>query len=1424
MKHYFQEATSFTFGNNLSANKMRLQLPAQKKDASIFLLSDSYEYDIELIKHMPAPKSDYKDIIIPSNINEKIGIKQFRFNVNSNDYNKKLMYLNAQNILPRLTNIKPPYPKTITDNIYIPMSEVILAMTQHIRSFSIEYIQSNIFDIFSKIMNIFNFSKQKVLIIDTKRFGIYQNPIRSTFKTDVINALLSAYILNNRDMIKPLPIIIIFRSPDADYRLDLSLLNNNDIIQLKSVINEIGKPMEMSATSNEEAGDSIDSFSTENDGDTDDDDSSDSLDDVDIEDGEIVGVKESNKSTADSVKSSIELLAAKYGKTNHLNDNISTPNSLYNAKTLNINAELIHRITPDSDSISNYKKLTEELINSSDNPVEEKLIKDASKKIEKDASPINATNVMNTTTSARELKIRTQIGQLKLNNVTFNKLTSITDIPKPAPLTPLKITTTNRGSVRGSSFANISKAYEDNLMDRDIVATFMNLSKLPDGFYVTNVEVTDVSTITSLTNNWKVTLKNKQSGMQSIINIRVPRVMNGRFYNNGIWYNIGKQDFPIPILKINKKKVILTSNYNKITVNRYDTRSLVDLSIMMKTIESATDESGRNKYVKNGSSTSANSRFVSTIEYDEYARKWFSYINTDSACEIYFNRQQCLKSYTFVNVQNNEFCCGMINKVPIVINTETGLTRDGITLTDVIFNTLPDELKGTYKKIKPGKLSMYSEITIGVTVPLGVAITAWEGLSTILKKAGCKYQFVDSSFDDTGYLRIPFKDKTLAIANTIANQLIFNGFYRINTKAFNVSDFDIPIMNTNSVFVDIFNQQFFKQYSQLTTFITYYNFFVDAITEDVCSHYNIPNDITGMLIYASNLLADNNYTNENASSLYRIRSSEIIPAIIHYRLAVAISRYNNNIGSKTRGNSLAFNPNEVINELLAVPNVEPSSALNPMVELHSKENITKKGFKGVNDDRAYSLDKRTYDSTMIGKMAISSPNNGTVGITRQLVADPKIESVRGYTSTDGIETDFNDLQLASFSELLTPGTVTRDDAIRTAVATSQTSHILSTDGAEPTIVSNGVDEIVPTYLSDEFAVTAQDDGTVLEIADGYMVVQYKNGKKQAINVDNKYSFNTGSGFYVNNRLQSNFEVNDKFKKNDILAYHEKFFHKDSAGLVRMNIGPMAKIAFTGIYSTYEDAGIITTKMSKLLKTNLTMMESMKIDVTDDIESIVKVGDEVEINDPLIVFGLGNTGDTSVDNFLKAFQNNTDKSNNNNIINAAKRIMKAKHAGTVVDVRMYTVKSMDKLSPSLFKLFEDYFNTNKRKRKILDKYDKSDSVYKLDTLYSLPTEPLKGSTIKGITCDILIEIYIEHSDEASTGDKAVAYGASKQIISEVIPEGLEPYAEGKPEEEISMFVAPASIFKRMIPSVMITASANKVLIETKNKMRKIWESK
>ena len=764
----------------------------------------------------------------------------------------------------------------------------------------------------------------------------------------------------------------------------------------------------------------------------------------------------------------------------------------------------------------------------------------------------------------------------------------------------------------------------------------------------------------------------------------------------------------------------------------------------------------------------------------------------------------------------------MINKVPIVLNTETGLTRDGLTLTDMMLSTLPPNLQEFYKKTKPGKLSMYAQITIGEKIPLGVAIAAWEGMTNLLKKSGCKYQYVDKSFDDNRFFVIQFKDKSLAIENTTTNQLIFNGFYHINTKGYQTSDFETPIMDSNSVFIDIFNQLFFKQFSQLTPFITYFNFFVDVITKDVCDHYNLPNDISGMLIYAARMLSDNNFTSEHNAALYRIRSSEIIPAIIHYELAVVISKHSNVLGSQSKGNKLIVNPNAVIIELMKQPNVSTSSALSPMVELHDKENITKKGWRGINNDRAYSVDKRSFNDTMIGKMAMSSPNSANIGINRQLVIDPKIESVRGYTAVEDANNNYSDFNLASFSELLTPGTVSRDDAIRTAIATSQTDHIVATDAAQPVLISNGLDEIAPSYLSEEFSYVAEDDGSVLELNEDYIIIQYKkDNRKKAVNINHKYSFNTGSGFYVDNKLKTDFKQGDRFKKGEIIAYHENYFTKDSAGIVRLNIGPIAKVAFSGLYSTYEDAGLMTTKMSKKLGTKLSMMQDKIISVTDDIEKIVQVGDEVEISDPLIVFGLGDTGDKSVDNFLKSFI--TDKDGPNALLSNAKRVVKSKYAGRVVDVRMYTNKPMDKLSPSLHKLFSEYYKKNIEKRKILDRHDKSDGVYKLDTLYSLPTGPIKSPTLKGRTCDVLIEIYIEHGDEVSIGDKIVAYGASKQVISEMVPEGLEPYAESDPSEEVSVFVSPSCVLKRMIPSLIITASGNKVLINLKKQIGEIWNS-
>lgn len=1419
-------------GKNFIPNKSRFNFETSSGDkVNIFLLSNSFDYDIELIKSVPPPRTAYSHILIPHKIDTNINGVPFHYSENdANILKKENMIKNDTKIVPKLTFVNHKNnlnTKLTTENVYIPMSNVLNNLQSIIRNMKSDDMRKSVFDIFDKVMKFEGVPRVNLnlLLIDTKRFDLYKEYNNDDFFiSDIINALMMAYINNPINQIKKINWMIIFRTPDCDYKFNTSMFNEYDVEKMKDMMFKIGKD---SVIDNDELndvyGDSIDDFENTN-----------TPTSEDIEDIEKIYDSEDNPNpikgkSIDNIKNSINMIKNKLGENiiNKTDADNKSNDSLYKAKSFDINTELlsrIHDIKTDKNALNNYNKISNDLSNdSNNNPVENNIMNKASQTLSKITTPINMVDSLNTISTPRELKMKSVNAQIRLKSIDLNTVDSVVDLPIPDAVVPNGITTTNEGVAKGSKFASATKAYEENMLEQDLVSAFMQLGNLPEGYTVENIEVTDVSTVMTLMDNWKVSLKSKSNGSKSVINVRIPKVFNSRFLNNGTWYTIQKQDFPIPIMKINKREVMLTSNMNKITVSRFDTRSLLHVGMFVKTLSKALNEDGSNKYITIGSSVSTNSQFMSTIEFDEFAKKYVSFINTDADCEVYFNRKICLEKFGFVTVSEDEFCCGMIDKVPIILNTETGLTRSDITLTETMLSTLPIELQNEYHRIKPGKLSMHALCRVnGMNVPLGVCIAGWEGFTSLLKKSGCKYQFVDKTFDNPKFLLITFKDRIVAIEDTMVNQLLFNGFYRINTKAYTIDEFDSTLFDTNSVWVDIFDQLFFKLYSNITPFLTTYHFFVDSITKEVCNHYNIPDDLVNMLIYSAKLLADNNYSNENNSSFYRIRSTEVIPAILHRLLALTISANIYRMGSGTRGNSsLQFNPNSLMKELMELQTVKTLSTLNPYIDLHAMETISRKGRIGLNNDKSFSLSKRSFDPSNIGKYGMSSSNDKNVGITRQLSIDPKVDSVRGYTSlTDYQDTKFSDLQLASFTDLITPGTISRDDAIRTSIADAQTGHQVAVDDAEPVIVSNGVDEIASAYTSDQFSVLAEDDGDVIDKADGFMIVKYKNNKQKAINIDHRFSPNASGGFYVDNQLESNFEKGDSFKKNDILAYHPKFFTKDQFGKIRMNIGPLIKVAFMGTYATYEDAGIMTQKASKRLMTKLSMKQTIKLDATDNIEKIVQVGDEIEISDPLIVFGLGDTGDKSIDNFLKAFQNNDSSTS---MLDNAKRIIKSDHAGKVVDVKMYTTKSMDRLSPSLFEIFDTYFKNNINKRKILDKYDESKSVYKMGMLYDEPTEPLSGQTIKGQTCDVMIEIYIEHDDEVSTGDKVVGFNCMKSIISEFIEPGREPYSQDRPEEEVSMFISSASILKRMVPSMILTASANKLHIELKRQIRDVWES-
>ena len=63
-----------------------------------------------------------------------------------------------------------------------------------------------------------------------------------------------------------------------------------------------------------------------------------------------------------------------------------------------------------------------------------------------------------------------------------------------------------------------------------------------------------------------------------------------------------------------------------------------------------------------------------------------------------------------------------------------------------------------------------------------------------------------------------------------------------------------------------------------------------------------------------------------------------------------------------------------------------------------------------------------------------------------------------------------------------------------------------------------------------------------------------------------------------------------------------------------------------------------------------------------------------------------------------------------------------------------------------------------------------------------------------------------------------FTALKNTIGEICPIGYEPYSSFRPEEEVSTIIASNSILNRMTPSILISALANKCIIELKRKLQ------
>lgn len=1022
--------------------------------------------------------------------------------------------------------------------------------------------------------------------------------------------------------------------------------------------------------------------------------------------------------------------------------------------------------------------------------------------------------------TARDQMLREKQKDIVVRDTTIGDLAKIN--PKKTEIDSVdihKAMHTTNPNMKEIKFQNFNESYCNNVMDKDIIGVFENLNQASTTkMFIRGVKVEDTSDVLNYKETWTVSLED-ENRLRHTIKVDIPK-----FYDkNFLWLSgnkkiIKNQLFFLPVVKISGDTVMIVTNYNKLTIKREENKTLKELTVLTKEI--AKDEE-LGKYFIPGSCFINNSDYITAVEYDEFSKVFIKF--QAPKCTIYFD-QNTAEEYMelhLIDPKEGKMFIGVEKGKPIFIDYETQRDESGRGIADIIFDNIPEESMKAIKNINVPKRLMYTKITtMKQDLPIVILMCIWEGLSTVLKKAGIKYRLEENRKNvkaSEDFIR--FKNCYLVYDNNVTTQILMNGFKIIDTKDHNISEFDEV-----TPFIPYIQKKFGKV-SILNALTNVYEFTIGNIEREILLNMGLPTDLVQLMVYANGLLGDNQAVSELNLSEYRVRNAEVIPAILYDAIAKAYVPYKNSNGKK----KLSIPQDIVIKRLLALQTTEDTSTLNPFLELESTHGVSTKGWRGVNLEDSYTVPKRSYDPTMTGVIGVSSSPDGQVGVNRTLTMEPTIESCRGYieTKNDNLS-ELKDVNLFSPAEMLIPLGATRDDPIRTGHSVKQSRATIPIKDASPVLISNGSDELCKYYLSSDFVITAEDDGVVTEYDEKtkLMVVTYKNGKHRAINLDKNIVKNGGGGFELSNILITDLKVGDHFKKCDTLAWHKDFFTSIPTQGVRMNVGALIKVALYSTYNTYEDADFITRKVSDMCTTEMCFRIKTSIGKNSNIYKMVKVGDRINVGDPLIEFD-ESFEDSDINKLLSSLGDNEELKET--VAQNSRNVKKSKYSGVIEDIKIYSASELDDLSPSLQMIVGDYYKKIDRKNRILSKYDKDGKTVKcglMVTESSGRTTPDRYGNIRGIKVNdgVAIEFYVKHSEPLEVGSKVANFSPLKNVVSEVIPLGYEPYSEYRPEESVDSIINPSSILNRMVSSVLPTIFGNKCIIELKRKLADIWNNK
>lgn len=618
-----------------------------------------------------------------------------------------------------------------------------------------------------------------------------------------------------------------------------------------------------------------------------------------------------------------------------------------------------------------------------------------------------------TASTARDELLRKNQKNLKVKNMTLDKIISIKTKDVKIPITDIsdELTTTNQNMSK-IRFSNLDTTYIKEVMEKDIMDAFLALNDKSIPLFIRDIKIEDSSDELNYKDTYTIYMEDGNRNRHTV-KVDIPKFIDNRFlYIGGNKKVIKHQSFYLPVVKIAPNKVEIVTNYSKMTIEREDGANSSSVERMKKLIVANKDTIG--EAFKVGYEFPNNKKYITTIEYDQYS-KLYSYFKYKGSM-VYFRQSDALQ-YAVDNkitIPENHIFIGLIKGEPVFIDIDTQLTDKELSITDLIVSCLPQELETQYHKTKSAKRMMFAKVKImRQNVYVGMLLGFWAGLSKLLELMKVQYRVVDklekALKPNEEYIK--FSDCYMIYEQNIPISLILNGLRMFKTEKYQMADFDTKTP---------YSEYILKVYGSAITenaLMNFYEFVLDPITIDVLEQLELPTEIVELYICAINLLADSQHSKQIDQRLSRIRCAEIIPAILYERLAKNYVEYRNSNGAK----KYTVPQNAVIQEILAQKTVEDYSTLNPTLEMEQLQSVSTKGFRGVNLDDSYTIERRSFDKSMTGIMAANTSPDGGVGVSRTLTMEPAVTNIRGIVEdTEHTLNDMNDVNLYSAGEMTMP--------------------------------------------------------------------------------------------------------------------------------------------------------------------------------------------------------------------------------------------------------------------------------------------------------------------------------------------------------------------------------------------------------------------